>query len=145
MEIRIRQAQVCLFLQYMMQDYILKPIRSSTVLTGSYVAGTVLGLEELHGGLHNQIVLYVDFTIGSLTSAQIKVEFSDDNSDYYQETFAAISGGTETDTLGEHTIAATGKYRLAIPIKDNYIKVSVKGTGTMTSSLMKVSAVVGTA
>jgi hypothetical protein len=127
------------------QDYILKTVRSAAELTGSYVAGTVLGIEEVHGGLHNQVVLYVDLTLTSLTSAEIKVEFSDDNVTYFQETFASISGTTETDSLGEHTFTQAGKFRIPIPIKDNYIKISAKGTGTATGSSMAIYAVVGVA
>lgn len=91
------------------------------------------------------MILLVDFTIGSLTTAEIKVEFSTDQTTYYQETFGSISGGTETDTLGIHQIGATGKYRIPIQLKDRFVKISAKGTGTVTNSLMAISAVVGVA
>ena len=58
--------------------------------------------------------------------------------------FSAISGGTDTMTLGEHKVSATGNYRIAIPIKDRYVKISAKGTGTVTSSSLAISAIVGT-
>lgn len=78
-----------------------------------------------------------------MTSAELKVEFSHDGTTYYQETFSAVSSTTSTDSLGEHTYSATGNYRIAVPIKDNYIKISVKGTGTVTSSLAVVNAALG--
>lgn len=123
------------------------PIRASAVLTNGYVAATVLGAatESSQNGLRNQLMLLVDFTLGSLTSAQIKVEFSPDGTDYYQETFGAIAAGVETDTLGVHTLTATGKYRIPIPCKDNFVKISAQGTGTVTNSLMAIKAVVGIA
>ncbi len=121
------------------QDYKTYPVRSAAILTTSYVAGTVI--EQVH--LQNQLIVLVDFTIGSLTTAEIKIEFSPDNTTFYQEAFTAISGGTSTETLGAHQIGATGKYRLAIPIKDRFIKISVKGTGTTTSSSMTVDAIIG--
>ena len=120
-------------------DYKIESVRAAAILTGSYVAGTVL--EQKQG--KNQLVLLVNFTKGSLTTAEIKVEFSPDNSSYYQETFQSVSGGTATETLGEHTISATGLYRIMIPIKDRYVKVSAKGTGTVTSSSMTIDAVIG--
>src|SRR3990167_2352789 len=124
--------------------YRLKNIRSSAVLTGSYVAATVLGPEGLGTGIdpveNNQLVLYLAFTIGSLTSAEVKVEFSDDGTTYYQETASSISSGTSTDSTLTHTYTATGNYRLPIPLVDRYIKVSVKGTGTVTNSLMAIDA-----
>lgn len=128
-------------------------IRSAAILTTSYVAGTVIGaeaktntttaIEITKTNEYNQLIILVDFTIGSLTSAQIKVEFSPDNSTFYQETAMSISGGIETDTLVEHTISATGKYRLAIPCNDRYIRISAKGTGTTTNSTMTISASLG--
>jgi hypothetical protein len=122
-------------------------VRTAAILTDSYVAGTVIGGEttgeKSKPNEYNQLILYVAFTIGSLTSAQIKVEFSNDNSTYYQETAMSISGGTVTDTLAAHTIAATGNYRIAIPMNDRYVKISAKGTGTVTGSSMGIKAVLG--
>lgn len=115
------------------------PLRRSLILTNSYVAATtILNTEGM-----NQLILLIDFTIGSLTTAEVKVEFSPDNTTFYQETFSSVSAGTSTESLGEHTFSGTGKYRLAIPIKDKYIKVSAKGTGTVTSSLMAIEAITG--
>jgi hypothetical protein len=122
------------------QDYTLKAVRSAAILTTSYVAGTTIS--DAH--LQSQLVIYVDFTIGSLTSAEVKVEFSDDNSTFYQETFSSVGGGTSTLSEGEHTVTATGSYRIAIPIKDRYIKISAKGTGTVTDSSMTINASIGT-
>lgn len=197
--------------------FIQKPVRSSAILTTSYVDGTVIS--DVH--FQNQLNLYVDFTKGSLTSAEIKVSFaasrkytltydnqsanftvgailtdettggtariiadsdggatgtltltelngvlgtdfennatiSDssggaalasadiaDATDWYQETASSITDGTETNTVLEHTIAATGKYRISVPLKDRYVLVSVKGTGTVTGSAMAVNAIVG--
>jgi hypothetical protein len=122
-------------------------VRTAAILTDAYVAGTVIGGETTgersKTNEYNQLILFVTFTIGSLTSAQIKVEFSSDNSTYYQETSMSISAGTVTESLAAHTLSATGNYRIAIPMNDRYVKVSVKGTGTVTSSSMGVKAVLG--
>ena len=127
-------------------------VRTSAILTTSYVAGNVLGAETSSVASpseiakvneYNQLILYVTFTIGSLTSAEIKVEFSPDNSTFYQETAMLISGGTVTDSLAAHAITATGNYRIAIPMNDRYVRVSAKGTGTVTSSEMGITAILG--
>lgn len=125
-------------------DYKKVAVRSSAVLTNSYVAGTVIGPATGDKPLvhqYTQLLLYVDFTIGSLTDAQIKVEFSDDGTTYYQETYSSVSTTTSTESLGVHKLTATGLYRIAIPITDKYIKVSSVGTGTVTSSLMAIDAI----
>ena len=123
----------------------LQTLRTSAILTNSYVAGTVWGPQ---GGStvsdpveNNQLLLLIDFTKGSLDSMQLKIEFSENGTDYYQETSSAVSSGTSTETVLAHSFGATGKFRLPIPIVDRYIKVSVKGTGTVTSSLVKVLAI----
>ena len=126
-----------------MSNYIYENIRTSSILTTSYVAGTVLNFKNISPQDKNQLIIYVAFTKGSLTTAELKVEFSHDGITYYQETFSSISSGTSTETLGEHSFSASGNYRIAVPIKDSYIKISVKGTGTVTSSSMAVDAVLG--
>lgn len=122
----------------MMGDYIKKDVRAAAILTTSYVAGTVVEANQ-----QNQLIVLLDFTKGSLTTAELKIEFSDNNSDYYQETAGSVTAGTENDTLVEHQFSATGKYRIPLDIKDRYIKISVKGTGTVTSSSARVSVILG--
>lgn len=131
-------------------NYTLYPIRSAAILTGSYVAGTIIGPSEASQEIfqHSQLEILVQFTIGSLTTAEIKVEFSNDGTTYYRETYDSIgtpSGGsvTLTENMIERALGASGNYRMAIPILDRYIKISVKGTGTVTSSSMTINAIVG--
>ena len=115
---------------YKTGDYVKKAVRSAAILTGTYVAGTTL--EGTHE--YNQCTLLVDFTKGSLTSLEVKVEFSPDDSAYYQETAQAVM---------EHTFTATGKYRIPIQVNDRYIKISAKGTGTVTSSSATIDVILG--
>jgi hypothetical protein len=126
------------------QDYTVKTIRTAAILTTSYVAGTVLGPTELVEA-NNQLNLYIAFTIGSLTDAQVKIEFSDDNTTWYQETAASYSTGVFTDAVAVHKYTASGNYRISIPIKDRYVKISSIGTGTVTSSSLGIKAVLGVA
>lgn len=111
-------------------------VRAAAILTNSYVAGTVIADAQSF----NQLFIDAYFTKGSLTDAQIKVEFSWDGTNYVQETFGAVSGGTETDSLGVHLLGASGNYQIAVPIVARYIKISAIGTGTVTSSSLKIDA-----
>ena len=117
-----------------------KIVREAAILTNSYVAGEVVhSTPDM-----NQLIIELDFTKGSLTSLELKVEFSqEEDGDYYQETAKSTTGGVETDTLVIHQITDTGKYRLAIPIMDHYIKISAKSTGTVTGSSLAVNAKIG--
>ena len=118
-----------------MRDFKVESVRSAAILTDTYVAGTVIDTQ----GDYNQMVILPSFTIGSLTSAQLKVEFSNDGTTYHQQTGGSGSGATITETLTEHSWTATGNYRIPMPLLDRYVKISVKGTGTMTNSSMAVN------
>lgn len=125
-------------------------IRDISALTGTYVPAIVIGNSKVDTDnlyTDNQLLLYVNIeNLGNMTAVQLIQEFSDDGTLWAQETFASITGGTETDTLGEHSMVATGVYRLATPIKDRFVRVSVKGTGgDGTGSLVGILAIYGTA
>lgn len=112
-------------------------VRDSLVLTTSYVEWNVISNAEYA----NQLILYVYFTKWSLTSSQIKVEFSNDWTTYTQETFSLISATTDSMSLWEHEMTVSWNYRIAIPVADKYIKISCKWTWTVTNSLMSIKAI----
>jgi hypothetical protein len=119
-------------------------IRSAAILTNSYVAATTIS-DDVES--YNQLILYVAYVKGSLTSLELKVEFSHDGSTFFQDANKSVSSGTSTVSVNEYTFAPSGdsNMRIAIPIKDKYIKVSAKGTGTVTSSSCSVFAILGVA
>lgn len=113
-------------------------VRTTGVLTGSYVAGTIL--EELHP--YNQMTLLCDYTQGSLTSVEILVEYSYDGTTYYQDANIATSGGTNTLSTANYTYAGgDANFVIDFPINCNFIRVSVKGTGTATGSDLIIKAI----
>jgi len=113
-------------------------IRAAAVLTTSYVASDILdGVENFRA-----LKLYTDFTKGSLTTVELKIEFSHDGISWYQEPSLSDSSGTITINLAEYQKNAN----LAIPltftnIAAKEIRVSVKGTGTVTGSSCTLTAV----
>jgi len=116
-------------------QYTAKSIREAAILTTSYVSWTVLGLDDNNSAQTlNQSVLLIDFTIWSLTSLELKIEYSDDAINYYQQTFVDVSWWTAIASAGEYNFSETWSYEIANPFKAKYIKVSVKGTWTVTSS-----------
>lgn len=130
-------------------DYKATEIRSLGALTVSYVPATVIGInsnttQQLFSD--NQSLLYIDINnLGNMTSVEFKIEFSDDNSNWYQESLATITGGVEINTLLEHQVTTVGKYRIATELKDRYLRISFKGTGgTGTGSLVSCIAIYGT-
>lgn len=126
-----------------MENYNFLHLRDAAVLTTAYVPATVINYANLVPSQYSQLNVYITFLLGSLTDARIKIEFSNDGVTWFQETFSSISSGVDTMAVGEHKISADGNYRLSVPIKDSYIRVSVKGTGTVTSSSVALDAAIG--
>jgi hypothetical protein len=123
-------------------------IRPAAILTTSYVAAKVLGLTDKADGtqimanpfMANGLELECLYTKGSLTSVEIKIEFSQDGTNFVQETNKVISGGTTTLTVNEYTSTTSTNFHISLPIMANYIRVSAKGTGTVTSSSLAIVA-----
>jgi len=120
----------------MQTNYLNKVVRTSLITTTSYVAGTVL--EDMES--FNQLILEVAFTIGSLTSAELKIEYSNDGTTYFQDTNKSISSGVSTLYLANYTWTAGGNYQIEVPVLARFIKISVKGTGTVTNSLIAITS-----
>lgn len=124
-------------------------VRSAAILTGAYVAGTTLSgtsnNEDKNLAGMNQLMVLIDFTIGSLTDGRVKIEFSADGTNFYQEVFQSIAADVDTMSLGYHKMTASGSYRLPVEIKDRFIKISAIGTGDTTGSSMTINAAIGIA
>ena len=128
-------------MSYTKSQYYSQTIRSALVLTTSYVAASTVQVQGF-----TQLVLYVNFTKGSLDSGEIKIEFSDDNSTFFQESFEDddFTNALRDIKVFHHKMSATGTYRIPIPVTDNYIKVSGKGTGTVSGSSLTLALIQGT-
>lgn len=120
-------------------------LRASAILTNDYVAGTT----QADPYKYNQMMVYLSFTKGSTTSMEMKIEFSHDNSNWYQESMEDFFEGVGTVRELIHQIvsadqsSAQQNYRFPIPITDRYIKISVKATGVLTDSLCAVDSAFG--
>lgn len=113
-------------------------VRSAAILTSSYVAGTVLTDCEKFNGIY----LNYDFTIGSLTDAQIKIEVSMDGTNYYQLVSDSIAAGVNTVDGLVYKLAGTLKGSTTpVQITTKYVKISAIGTGTVTNSSLAIDAV----
>lgn len=123
-----------------MTDFIVKPIRSAAILTNSYVAGEVLENCQKY----NALSLLIDFTKGSLTDCQIKVETSSDGTNYYTLLADSVSAGVNSiASLIYKMTANTAGSTTPLAINNKYIKISAIGTGTVTGSSLAIKAVLG--
>lgn len=104
-------------------------IRSAAILTNANVASDTVICENA-----TQLMLYVDFTKGSLTNAILTFQFSYDGATWYQETSEKTVNGVSTAYPRTHVLTTTGTYRYALPASDFAVRVLAIGTGTVTSS-----------
>jgi len=118
-------------------------LRASAVLTTDYVGTTSIDATMLDG-----LAFFVHFTKGSLTSYEIKVQFSPDlpatadaSSSWADmiEADGTVWVGSYTDT--ELTIYVPTTLTGNEGVIAQKARVTVKGTGTVTSSLCDVCAV----
>jgi hypothetical protein len=98
--------------------------RAAAILTTGEVDGAVLDLSASFDG---GVSVELDFTLGSLTNGIVRFYGSDDNS-----TWRPLHNGAAalTETI---TANATRCYVMRLP-GIRYFKVSIQGTGTVTSS-----------
>src|SRR5690348_15174156 len=100
-------------------------VRAAAILTTGEVAGTSFDLNEAWGA---EVTAQLDFTLGSLTNGIFRFYVSMDGTNWYS--LFGPSGAALTQTL---TASAT----IAIPLIAQgwkFLRVSVQGTGTVTSS-----------
>ena len=121
------------------RDYRVTSIRAAAVLTTSYVVGTRLTNDIWR---YNQLIVLVQLTLGSLSSAEVRVEASLDDSTWFK--LPLTFPQTQTQLIvnpGEYTMTSSDNYAIAIPIAYNFIRISAKGTGTVTDSTMTIDAI----
>ena len=112
-------------------------LQAPTILTNAYVsAGVVTGLKQ-----YNQLDIILLLTLGSLTSAQLKVEYSIDGTNWYQDSTITVAGGVTTVTLNVYSFTASGNYRISVPVSTQQVRISVIGTGSVAGSSAGISTV----
>lgn len=111
-------------------------LRAVAVLTTSYVDTT--DSAAMRG--YRECRIFFDITRGSLTSFEYRILTSHDGVNWFYEANETVTPATITDAIHAYTIALSGniKYYKDIPTWGLYLKLEVKGTGTVTGSLCAV-------
>ena len=118
-------------------------LRASAILTNAYVGSSSLNMDNV-----DDVAFLVHFTNGSLTSYEVKVQFSPDPSTTAD---ASSSWGDMVEADGTVWIGSYTDTELTVCIRPvltggghvvaRKARVAVNGTGTLTSSLCDVVAV----
>lgn len=111
-------------------------LRADAVLTNAYVDTNVCRMDH-----YKNIAVAFDITKASLTSIEYIVWWSKDGTFWYREVTESVAAGVITHVPCYYTIALTGDAEVfaSFPFYGNYVKLQVKGTGTVTGSSCKVS------
>ena len=104
-------------------------VRASAALTSSYVAGTVIDAEDF-----GTLVLLVKYTMGSAetgNTAVLKVEWSADGTNFYQQTNHEATVGLREYSFTAVSVAGTYDWlAIAVPIAAlSNVRVSAKESG----------------
>lgn len=110
-----------------------REVRTSLILTNSYVDTNILDKRQFR-----KVALMFNLTKGSLTSIEYRVWVSYDNVNWFVEATETVGAGTITDTAATYTTQTTEDYFKILNIYPPYMKLSVKGTGIVTGSLLAV-------
>lgn len=110
-------------------------LRTDAILTTSYVL-----TDEARMSGYQSVSIYFNLTQGSLTSFQYRVQWSHNGVDWFDEVTETAVAGVVTDTVLAYTYVFTGTddYYKPLPYGGAYIRLAVKGTGTVTSSACEV-------
>ena len=109
---------------------------SDGALTTSYVDTDYVRVDW-----YTQIALAFDITQGGLTSFEYKMWWSKDGTNWFQECTETVAAGIITQNPSYYTVTLTGDiaWFAPVPFAANYLKLQVKGTGTVTGSDCKVA------
>jgi len=106
-------------------------LRDSAILTNSYVATNYARVADVQ-----DLGIWFDLEQGSLTSFEYKIQWSRDGETWFDEVTETVTPGSITDTTLEYDLTFGGDVQSVKPItnRGNYVRLSVKGTGTVTNS-----------
>ena len=107
-------------------------VRAAAILTNSYVVASEFDITRFR-----EAIVFFNVTQGSLTSVQYKIEQSyDGGSTWFNIGAESVTLGTITEGLPEYTrtLATDEKWFKVFQAVGGQLRVSIKGTGTVTAS-----------
>ena len=114
-------------------------VRAAAALTTSYIASDVLKIQGA-----NQLQLLVSFTKGSSDGCKLRIEFSEDQLTWYQESVADLLATNDAEHAPlTRKINDSANLIISIPISASFLRVSsqaiTSGTGTSLSVLATIA------
>lgn len=119
------------------KNLILKSLSGSKALTIPNVASEVMNIQGA-----NQVQLLIGFTKGNSAGCRLKIEFSEDQTTWYQESMvSAFPVENEVESkLVMRRINETGNYVISIPVSASYLKVSAQAIDSGDGTFLSITA-----
>ncbi len=118
-------------------NLISKSMRQLTELTTSFVTSEVMNIQGA-----NQVQLLISFTKGDSAGCRLKIEYSENKSDWYQESaideFPSLYDMKHI--LITRIIEETGNYVISIPVSASYFRVSSQAITSGVDTLLGIVA-----
>lgn len=115
-------------------------VREAAPLTTSYVPSDSFNIEGA-----NQLQLMVSFTEGESKGCRLKMEFSEDGENWYQETSVLVYGDTEEakHRLIVRRIDSSSNALISIPVWTKYFRVSAAAVDSGEDTSLSITAIAG--
>ena len=111
-------------------------VREEAILTTSYVASAGIYVKNA-----DQLQLWVSFTKGSSDGCRLKIEYSEDDSTYFQETRYSLVANDFEHSVVARTILEAGNFIISLPIAANYVKISSHAISSGSGTLLAITAI----
>ena len=117
----------------------LMSVREAAALTTSYVVSDSFNIQGA-----NQLQLLVSFTKGDSNGCTLKIEFSEDETNWYQESECSVyETGDITHKPALRRIESSSDIVISIPVSTSFFRVSAaaftSGTGTSLSIVATIA------
>ncbi len=115
-------------------------VREAAPLTTSYIPSDSFNIEGA-----NQLQLMVSFIEGESNGCRLKVEFSEDGENWYQETSVLVHGDTEEakHRLIVRKIDSSANALISIPVWTKYFRVSAAAVDSGEGTSLSITAIAG--
>jgi hypothetical protein len=115
-------------------------VREAAPLTTSYVPSDSFYIEGA-----NQLQLMVSFTKGEFNGCRLKIEYSEDEQNWFQETSVSVYGETNEakHELVVRSIDSSANALISIPVWTRYFRVSAAAVDSGEDTSLSITAIAG--
>lgn len=117
-------------------NLIAEMLRSASPLSTSFVSSSIMNIQGA-----NQVQLLVSFVKGNSDGCRLKIEYSEDKIDWYQESMInEFTGNDARHSLLTRIIGDSGNYVISIPVSGSFFRVSAQAITSGVNTSLSILA-----